>query len=190
MFAIAFFYLKKCGHKTASLVLYRHILDVSITTDHIFFIYLKRGGAVANRLLSVALVIKHNGRLAFYSKDISYRDQSNWTLRYHWLATDATLLRKELYCPGVVTRRSATPIRYMVRRYTQSIMKDLIWVSLSSDKFILIIDLVLVDLKSDEHFFRTVLISTFHVVVSENSSKTMKLLHVLFLNQKFRSILG
>ena len=36
------------------------------------------------------------------------------------------ILRKELCCPGAMTRRWAPPTRYMLRRNTASIMKDLI----------------------------------------------------------------
>ena len=43
-----------------------------------------------------------------------------------WLATVATFLRKELCCPGAMTRRWAPPTCYTLRRITASIMKDLI----------------------------------------------------------------
>ena len=46
---------------------------------------------------------------------------------YQRLATAATFLRKELCCPGAMTRRWAPPTRYTLRRYAASIIKDLIW---------------------------------------------------------------
>ena len=39
----------------------------------------------------------------------------------------ATFLRKELCCPGAMTRRWAPPTRYTLRRNPASIIKDLIW---------------------------------------------------------------
>ena len=41
--------------------------------------------------------------------------------------TIATFLRKELYCPGTMTRRWVLPTRCTLRRSSASIMKDLIW---------------------------------------------------------------
>ena len=43
------------------------------------------------------------------------------------LATAATFLRKELRCPGAMTRRWASPSRYTLWGNTASIMKDLIY---------------------------------------------------------------
>ena len=43
-----------------------------------------------------------------------------------WLATAAAFLRKELCCLGAMMRRWAPPTRYMPRRITASIMKDMI----------------------------------------------------------------
>ena len=52
-------------------------------------------------------------------------------------ATAATFLRKELCCPGAMTRRWAPQTRYTLQRYTESIMKDLIFTTrmLRSDRF-------------------------------------------------------
>ena len=52
------------------------------------------------------------------------------------LATAATFLRKELCCPGVLTRRWAPPTRYTLRRNPASIMKHLIliWFTFSKSE--------------------------------------------------------
>ena len=51
---------------------------------------------------------------------------SIWTQCCQWLATTSTFLRKELCCPGAMTRRWTTPSRYSLQRITAIIMKDLI----------------------------------------------------------------
>ena len=53
--------------------------------------------------------------------------RSNRTQCCQRLATVASFLRKELGCPGAMTRRWAPPTRYTLRRITASIIKDLIW---------------------------------------------------------------
>ena len=59
--------------------------------------------------------------------EVQISGRSNQTQCCQRLATAATFLRKELCCPGAMTRRWAPPTRYTLRRNAASIMKDLIW---------------------------------------------------------------
>ena len=54
-------------------------------------------------------------------------DQSNRTRCCQRLATAEIMLRREMCCPGAMTRKLAPQIRYALRRNTASIIEDLIF---------------------------------------------------------------
>ena len=62
--------------------------------------------------------------------EVQISGRSNRARCYQRLATAATFLRKELCCPGAMTRRWAAQTPHTLWRNTASIMKDFIWLIL------------------------------------------------------------
>ena len=62
--------------------------------------------------------------------EIQISGRSNWTQCCQRLAAALTFFRKELCCPGAMTRRLAPKTPYTLWRNTASIIKDLILIYL------------------------------------------------------------